>query len=96
MSRPVTFDFSLPLNRLMPVRSSELVRRRRKPCALCGGMAVESPPWDKKEWACRPCWNGYVNFRRAFKLEHGRYPTFEEVMAEGDEPPNDKLSDRRE
>jgi hypothetical protein len=70
-----------------------VVGRRRKPCALCGGTNIASPPWDKHEWACRPCWNGYVNFRRAFKLEHGRFPTFEEVMADGDEPPNEKLSE---
>lgn len=73
-------------SRLLGVPLPVMPAKRRKPCALCGGTEIESPPWDKHEWACRPCWNGYVNFRRAFKVEHGRYPTFEEVMAEDEAP----------
>lgn len=44
-------------------------------CKLCGRPTTNFPKWDKSRWACRPCWNGYVNFRRAFKAEHGVYPT---------------------
>lgn len=66
----------------VPLPLPVMPAKRQKPCALCGGTEIESPPWDKKGWACRPCWNGYVNFRRAFKVEHGRFPTFEEVMNE--------------
>lgn len=46
-------------------------------CSICGMNTNKFPDWDKSRWACRPCWNGYVNFRRAYKKEYGRYPAID-------------------
>jgi len=47
-------------------------------CHLCERETNAFPAWDKRHWACKPCWNGYVAFRRAFKSEHGQFPTVED------------------
>lgn len=47
-------------------------------CHLCERTTTNYPHWDKRHWACRPCWKDYVAFRRAYKAEHGRYPTVDQ------------------
>ena len=72
-----------------PVRVERLVRHRV--CHVCGSPTKHFPKWDTRFWACRPCWNGYVAFRRAYKAEHGHYPTIETFRSD-DDMPNDKCS----
>ncbi len=50
-------------------------------CHLCEQITNKFPRWDLRFWACRPCWNNYVNYRRAFKIEHGRFPKVAEYLA---------------
>lgn len=61
------------------------------PCALCGTAMTcdEFPTWQKDGthrkscgWACRVCYNLYQVFRRAFKSEHGRFPTIAEFRSD--------------
>jgi len=47
-------------------------------CHLCQRVTTDFPAFDKRLWACKPCWKDYVAYRRAFKAEHGRYPTVAE------------------
>jgi hypothetical protein len=51
-------------------------------CHLCLRSTRNFPTWDRKHFACVPCWRGYVNFRRAYKRENGRYPTVQEFRDE--------------
>lgn len=54
-------------------------------CSICERITSDFPSWDKRKWACRACWNGYVAFRRAYKAEHGHFPKIADYKID-DEP----------
>lgn len=56
-------------------------------CRICQRMTTNFPHWHHSPWACRPCMNSYVAFRRAFKAEHSRYPTLAEYLKNDDKQP---------
>ena len=57
-------------------------------CHVCERPTTRFPTWDTRRWACQPCWNLYVAFRRAYKAEHGRYPTIAEFRSDDDDMPH--------
>jgi len=51
-------------------------------CFICERDDLSDRDMGRSGGRCKPCDRDYTSFRRAFKAEHGRWPTMREFKAE--------------
>lgn len=51
-------------------------------CNLCERPDVPERDMNNSGYCCLPCQRDYSEFRRAFKAEHGRFPTLKEFKSD--------------